>query len=111
MDLGWALHPEWGNNGLFVYLYSCNNNPSQQITYTTSGQLQSVANPGQYFYNDGGALALGPGGDTFLIVPSGKGYTIYDSTVNLYVNTPGKIAPPNQLKLSSTPTVWTAMLQ
>jgi hypothetical protein len=111
MDLGWALHPEWGNNGPFVYLYSYNNNPSQQITYTTSGQLQSVANPGQYFYNDGGALALGPGGDTFLIVPSGKGYTIYDSTVNLYVNTPGKIAPPNQLKLSSTPTVWTAMLQ
>jgi hypothetical protein len=110
MDLGWALNPQWGD-GPFVYLYSSNNGASQNITYTASGQLESVQSPSQYFYNDGGALAVGPSGDHFSIVPSGNGYTIYDSTVKLYVNTPGKVAPPNQLTLSATPTVWTAILQ
>jgi Abnormal spindle-like microcephaly-assoc'd, ASPM-SPD-2-Hydin len=110
MDLGWALNPQWGD-GPFVYLYSYNNGSSQQITYTASGQLQSVQSPGQYLYDDGGSLAIGPSGDRFSIVPSGNGYTIYDNTVNLYVNTSGKISPPNKLMLSTTPTVWTAMLQ
>jgi hypothetical protein len=110
MDLGWALNPQWGD-GPFVYLYSYNGGASQKLTYTASGQLQSAQSPGQYFYNDGGALAIGPSGDHFSIIPSGNGYTIYDSTVNLYVNTPGKISPPNRLTLSPTPTIWTAMLQ
>jgi hypothetical protein len=110
MDVGWALNPQWGA-GPFVYLYSYNNGSGQQITYTASGQLQPVQSPGQYFYDDGGALAVGPSGDRFSIVPSGNGYTIYDNTVNLYVNTSGKISPPNKLMLSTTPTVWTAMLQ
>ena len=84
---------------------------SQHNTYTVAGQLQSVQSPGQYLYDDGGALAIGPSGDHFSIVPSGSGYTIYDSTVNLYVNTPGQISPPNKLTLSAAPTVWTATAQ
>jgi hypothetical protein len=28
MDLGWALNPQWGNNGPFVYLCSYNNGTS-----------------------------------------------------------------------------------
>ncbi|HEY1947882.1 MAG TPA: choice-of-anchor D domain-containing protein [Bryobacteraceae bacterium] len=107
MDLGWALNPQWGD-GTFVYLYSYNNGASQQITYTAAGQLESVQSPGQYLYNNGGALAIGLSGDRFLIVASGNGYTIYDSTVSLYVNTPGQILPPNKLTLSAAPTVWTA---
>ena len=110
MDLGWALNPQWGD-GPYVYLYSYNNSPTQQITFTASGQLQSGESSGQYLYSDGGVLALGSGGDSFSINSSGKGYTIYDSTVNLYVNTPDKTGPPNKLSLSSTPTVWTATLQ
>ncbi len=110
MDLGWALNPQWGD-APYIYLYSYNDGPSQQITFTTTGQLQSGESPGQYLYSDGGVLALGAGGDTFSITSSGQGYTLYDSTVNLYVNTPGKTGPPNKLTLSSTPTIWTATLQ
>jgi LmbE family N-acetylglucosaminyl deacetylase len=110
MDLGWALNPQWGY-GIDVYLYSYNNGPSQQLTYTTSDRLQSVQSPGQYLYSNGGVLTVGPVGDTFSITSSGSGYTIYDNTVSLYVNTPGKIGPPNGLTLSSTPTVWTPTLQ
>ncbi len=105
MDLGWALDPGRGV-GPYLYLYSYRDNIDQQINYTTSNLLQSVANPGQYFYNDGGALALGTTGDTFTITSSGSGYTVYDSTAGLFVNTPGKILPPNKLTLSSSPTVW-----
>jgi hypothetical protein len=105
MDLGWALNPGWGD-GPYVYLYSYNDNIDQQINYTASNQLQSVANPGEYLYNDGGALALGSSGDTFTITSSGSGYTVYDSTAGLFVNTPGKTLPPNKLTLSSSPTVW-----
>ncbi len=105
MDLGWALNPARGV-GPYVYLYAYRDNIDQQITYTASKQLQSVANPGEYLYNDGGALALGTSGDTFTITTSGSGYTVYDSTAGLYVNTPGKTLPPNKLTLSSSPTVW-----
>lgn len=108
MDLGWALHPEWGY-GPYVYLYSYNDGGSQQITFTAAGTLQSVTNPGEYLYDSGGVLGVGSTGDTFTIVSSGSGYTIYDSTARLYVNSPGKTTPPNTLPLSSTPTVWTAM--
>jgi hypothetical protein len=111
MDLGWALHPEWGNNGSYVYLYDYNNGPSQQITFTASGQLQAVQTPGLYLYSKAGVLAVGPSGDTFTIAPSGSGFVIYDNTAKLYVNSAGAILPPNQLTLSSTPTVWGATLQ
>jgi hypothetical protein len=107
MDLGWALNPQWGNNGPYVYLYTYNNGSSQQIAYTSSGQLQSAQNPGEYFYNDGGALALRTTGDTFSIAASGNGYTIQDQSAGgLYVNSASAIDPPNKLSLSSTPTVW-----
>jgi hypothetical protein len=110
MDLGWALNPQWGD-GAYVYLYSYNDNSGQQLTYTASGQLQSVENSGKYVYDDGGFLTVGSSGDTFTITSSGGGYTVYDNTVGLYENSPGKISPPNKLALSSTPTVWTATLQ
>lgn len=110
MDLGWALNPQWGD-GPYVFLYSSNSSSSQKITYTTAQQLQSVPSPGQYLYDDGGVLALGTTGDTFSITSSGSGYTIYDNTVNLYVNSPGKTGPPNKLTLSSSPAVWTATAQ
>jgi hypothetical protein len=110
MDLGWAQHPEWGY-GNFVYLYNYNNGSSQQIVYTAAGKLQAVSSTAQNLYDSGGVLALGSNGDTFTINSSGSGYTILDSTVGLYVNSPGKIDPPNKLVLSSTPTVWTAKLQ
>ncbi len=108
MDLGWALNPQWGY-GNYLYLYSPNSSSTQLINFTTSGQLQSASNLGEYFYDEGGVLGLGPAGDKFTISSSGSGFTIYDSTVQLYVNTPGKIDPPNKLSLSSTPTVWTAI--
>jgi hypothetical protein len=110
MDLGWALNPQWGYP-TYIYLYNYYGTGTQQITYTTSGQLQSVSNPADYLFDDGGALALGSTGDTFSIISSGSGYTIYDSTAGLYVNSPGKLSPPNQLILSSTPTIWNALLQ
>jgi hypothetical protein len=107
MDLGWALNPQWGNNGPYVYLYNYNNGSSQQITFTSSGQLQSVQNPGEFFYNNGNALAVRSSGDTFSITASGNGYTIQDKTAGgLYVNTASVIDPPNKLSLSSTPTIW-----
>ena len=111
MDLGWALHPDWGNNGPYVYLYNYNNGPSQQITFTSLGQLQTVQNPALYLYSKAGVLAVGPVGDTFAISPRGDGFLIYDNTANLYVNSSGAILPPNLLTLSSTPTVWGAILQ
>jgi hypothetical protein len=110
IDLGWGLHPEWGF-GTYVYLYSYNNGTSQQIVFTSSGQLQSVANTSQFVTNSGGFLSLGTTGDVFTITASGSGYTIFDKTEGLYVNTPGKIDPPNKLALSSTPTVWMAKPQ
>ena len=109
MDLGWAQHPQWGN-GNFVYLYHYNDGSSQQIIYTAAGQLQSVSSTAENLYDSGGDLAVGPTGDTFAINSSGSGYTILDTTVGLYVNSPGKTSPPNKLVLSSTPTVWTAKL-
>jgi hypothetical protein len=106
MDLGWAMHPQWGD-GPFVYLYTYNNGPSQQISYTSGGKLQSASTPADYLYNDGGALAVGSNGDTFSIISSGTGYTIQDTTSGgLYVNNTGTIDPPNKLTLSTTPTVW-----
>jgi hypothetical protein len=110
MDLGWAQNPQWGN-GNFVYLYNYNNGSSQQIIYTAAGKLQSVSSTAENLYDSGGDLAVGSTGDTFTINSSGSGYTILDATVGLYVNSPGKIGPPNKLVLSSTPTVWTAKLQ
>jgi hypothetical protein len=110
IDLGWALNPQWGY-GNFVYLYSYNNGSSQQIIYTAAGKLQSVSSTAENLYDTGGDLALGPNGDTFTINSSGSGYTIRDTTVGLYVNSPGKIDPPNKLVLSSTPTVWKATAQ
>jgi hypothetical protein len=110
MDLGWAQNPQWGD-GNYVYLYNYNNGSSQQIIYTAAGKLQAVSNTAQNLYDSGGVLAVGSTGDTFTINSSGSGYTILDSTVGLYVNSPGKIDPPNKLVLSSTPTVWTAKLQ
>jgi hypothetical protein len=110
MDLGWAQNPQWGY-GLYVYLYKYNAGSSQQITFTAAGTLQSASDSAEYLYDDGGVLAVGSTGDTFTITSSGSGYTIYDSTVGLYVNSPGKTSPPNKLALSSTPTVWTATLQ
>lgn len=108
MDLGWALNPQWGN-GNYVYLYSPNSSSTQLINFTTAGQLQSASTPGDFLYDEGGVLGVGPGGDNFTINSSGSGFTIYDNTVQLYVNTPGKVDPPNKLTLSSTPTVWTAI--
>jgi hypothetical protein len=110
MDLGWAQNPQWGY-GNFVYLYSYNNGSSQQIIYTAAGKLQSVSSTTENLYDSGGDLALGSTGDTFTINSSGSGYTIFDTTVGLYVNSPGKTDPPNKLVLSSTPTVWKATLQ
>jgi hypothetical protein len=110
MDLGWAQNPQWGD-GNFVYLFSYNNGSSQQIIYTAGGKLQSVSSTAENLYDSGGDLAVGSTGDTFTINSSGSGYTILDSTVGLYVNSPGKTGPPNKLVLSSTPTVWTAKLQ
>jgi len=110
MDLGWAQNPQWGD-GNFVYLFSYNNGSSQQIIYTAAGKLQSVSSTAENLYDSGGDLAVGPTGDTFTINSSGSGYTILDTTVGLYVNSPGKTHPPNKLVLSSTPTVWTAKLQ
>jgi hypothetical protein len=110
MDLGWAQNPQWGD-GNFVYLFTYNNGSSQQIIYTAAGKLQSVSSTAENLYDSGGDLAVGATGDTFTINSSGSGYTIFDSTVGLYVNSPGKIEPPNKLVLSSTPTVWTAKLQ
>jgi hypothetical protein len=110
MDLGWALNPQWGNP-TYVYLYTYNGGSNQQITYTASGKLQSVSNSADYLFDNAGALALGSTGDTFAIISSGSGYTIFDSTAGLYVNTAGKLDPPNKLTLSSTPTVWTAVPQ
>jgi hypothetical protein len=107
MDLGWAQNPQWGY-GPYVYLYTYNDNSSQQITFTAAGTLQASTNSGQNLYDDGGFLAVGSTGDTFTISSSGSGYTIYDSTAHLYVNSPGSTSPPNKLALSSTPTVWTA---
>ena len=100
------MHPQWGD-GPYVYLYNYNNGSSQQITYTSAGKLQSVANTADYLYNDGGSLALGSSGDTFSITSSGTGYTIQDTSAGgLYVNNTGAIDPPNKLTLSTTPTVW-----
>jgi hypothetical protein len=110
MDLGWSQNPQWGD-GPYIYLYKYNDGSSQQITFTAGGKLQSASNSAQNLYDDGGFLAMGSTGDTFTILSSGSGYTIYDSTVGLYVNSPGKTSPPNKLSLSSTPTVWTAKLQ
>jgi hypothetical protein len=110
MDLGWAQNPQWGN-GNFVYLFTYNNGSSQQIIYTAAGKLQSVSSTAENLYDSGGDLAVGATGDTFTINSSGSGYTILDTTVGLYVNSPGKTHPPNKLVLSSTPTVWTAKLQ
>jgi hypothetical protein len=110
MDLGWAQNPQWGD-GPYIYLYKYNAGSTQQITFTTAGKLQSASNSAQNLYDDGGVLAMGSTGDTFTITSSGSGYTIFDSTVGLYVNSPGKTSPPNKLALSSTPTVWTATLQ
>jgi hypothetical protein len=110
MDLGWAQNPQWGF-GPYIYLYQYNGGGSQQITFTAAGKLQSASNSAENLYDDGGVLALGSTGDTFTIISSGSGYTIFDSTVGLYVNSPGKTSPPNKLTLSSTPTVWTAKLQ
>jgi hypothetical protein len=110
MDLGWAQHPQWGD-GNYVYLSSYNNGSSQQIIYTTAGQLQAVSSTAENLYASGGDLAVGPTGDIFTINSSGSGYTILDTTAGLYVNSPGKTDPPNKLVLSSTPTVWTAKLQ
>jgi hypothetical protein len=110
MDLGWAQNPQWGF-GPYIFLYQYNAGSSQMITFTTAGKLQSASNSAQNLYDDGGDLALGSTGDTFTIISSGSGYTILDSTVGLYVNSPGKTSPPNKLVLSSTPTVWTAKLQ
>jgi hypothetical protein len=95
----------------YIYLYTYNAGSGQQITLTAGGTLQSASNSAEKLYDDGGVLALGSTGDTFTIVSSGSGYTIFDSTVGLYVNSPGKTSPPNKLALSSTPTVWTAKLQ
>jgi hypothetical protein len=110
MDLGWAQNPQWGF-GPFVYLYKYNAGSGQLIRFTASGTLQSASNSAQNLYDDGGVLAVGSTGDHFTIVSSGSGYTIFDSTVGLYVNSPGSTSPPNKLALSSTPTVWTAKLQ
>jgi hypothetical protein len=110
MDLGWARNRQWGD-GPYVYLYNYIDGSSQQITFTAAGTLQSASNPGELLYDHGGVMAVGATGDTFTINSSGSGYTIYDSTVGLFVNTPGKTDPPNKLALSSTPTVWTATLQ
>jgi hypothetical protein len=70
-----------------------------------------VQQTSQFLNNQNGVLAVGASGDTFTITASGNGYTIHDDTSGLYVNSPGKIDPPNTLGLSSTPTVWTAKLQ
>lgn len=105
MDLGWALNPQWGD-GSYVYLYTSNTNTTQNITFTSSGLLQSAASPTMYLYNEGGFLGVGSSGDTFSILSSGSGYTIQDKSAGLYVNSPGTISPPNKLALSSTPTVW-----
>jgi FG-GAP-like repeat len=106
MDAGWALNPQWGY-GDDIFLYSHNNGTNQQFTFTSSGQLQSVPNSSQYLVDQAGALALGTRGDTFTITQSGSGYVIQDTSASgLYVNSPGAIGPPNQLTLSSTPTVW-----
>jgi hypothetical protein len=110
MDLGWAQNPQWGD-GNFVYLFTYNNGSSQQIIYTAAGKLQSVSSTAENLYDSGGDLAVGATGDTFTINSSGSGYTILDTTVGLYVNSPGKTHPPNKLVLSTTPTVWTAKLQ
>lgn len=110
MDLGWAQNPQWGF-GNYIYLYAYNGGASQIIAFTAGGLLQSASNSAQNLYDEGGVLAMGSTGDQFAIVSSGSGYTIYDSTVGLYVNSPGKTSPPNKLTLSSTPTVWTAKLQ
>jgi hypothetical protein len=109
MDLGWALNPQWGYPS-DVYLYNPTEGISQQLTYTASGQLQSVQNTSQFLNDRSGVLAVGASGDTFTINPSGTGYTIHDDTAGLYVNSPGTIEPPNTLNLSATPTVWTAKL-
>jgi hypothetical protein len=106
MDLGWAVHREWGFETL-VYLYESNTSPDQRITVTPSGQLEAAATPGMFLHNDNGRLGVGPAGDVFTFTPSGSGYTIQDQSAGgLYVNSTGSVGPVDALTLSSTPTVW-----
>jgi hypothetical protein len=103
IDLGWALHPAWGQ-GPFAYLYSFNSGPDQQVIFTAAGKLQTVQNPNLYLYNDHGYLALGPNGDTFTIEQAFGAFTIKDG--NLYLQSPGKTSPPNKLAFSSNIAYW-----
>lgn len=106
MDLGWAVHTEWGFDSL-VALYEANTSPDQRITLTPSGQLEAAATPGMFLHNRNGSLALGTAGDVFVVARIGSGYTIQDVTAGgIYVNSANEIGPYRPLTLSATPTVW-----
>jgi hypothetical protein len=107
MDWGWTQSLPWAGQP-FVFEYSYNGNPYQQMIWN-GNTLQSVAS-GQYAYNAGNALGVGPAAAAFKITQSGgSAYTIQEIATGLYVSSPGKQAPPNFITFSPTATMWFAI--
>jgi hypothetical protein len=108
-DASWALNPSSGSP-YYVGLSSLAHPPStaQQFNFTSSGLLQSTANPSQYVYDLNGYLALGSSGDTFYITSHGPGYVIKNARANRLVFSSGGTGGGEQLSLASSGTVWTA---
>jgi hypothetical protein len=107
-DAGWALNPSWGNPN-YIALFSLDKpaSTSQEFNLTSSGMLQSTANPSLYLYNLNGYLALGPRGDLFAISTHGHGYLIKHEKTGFYVSSSGTLGPGRTLPISSAQTVWT----
>jgi hypothetical protein len=109
-DAGWALNPSWGNPN-YIGLFTLNSPASmtQEFNLTTTGKLQSTANPSLYLYSLNDYLALGPSGDLFAISTHSHGYVIKDKRTGLYVLSSGSLGPGQQLPLASSGTVWTTV--
>jgi hypothetical protein len=107
-DAGWALNPSWGNPN-YIGLFTLNSPPgaTQEFNFTSSGMLQSTANPSQYLYDLNGFLALGSSGDRFSITSHSHAYVVKDEKNGLYVLSSGSQGPGKQLPLASSGTVWT----
>jgi hypothetical protein len=107
-DAGWALNPTWGNPN-YIGLFSLNSPSSatQAFNFTSTGMLQSTANPTKYLYDLNGFLALGSSGDRFSITSHSHAYVIKDEKNGLYVLSSGSQGAGQQLPLASSGTVWT----
>jgi hypothetical protein len=90
-----------------VGLYSYNNGPPQQPTYTSSGTICITVNGKTNCLSDqGGLLTQGVGADTFSITSVSGGYVIQDQQTGAYLQGGG--LPGALMPFSNTRYVWTA---